>query len=291
MTKKALALDIGGTKIYSAIVDEFGKIIGDILKYSTPKDLVGILKILKEIIEKDEMWTDTIAIATAGAVNNENSNVISSTGNLPEGYRTIDFKMLSRRPVFVENDANCAAWAEYKTGSAKGFKNSITLTFGTGVGGGIIVDGKLLKGKSGGAGEMHFKMSLDKKRKCTCGSYDCFEIYASGRGLELTAQELLGKNLTTYQIIEGYNGGFEGFDEVITTWRKNIAIGILGLSNIFDPDCVILSGSMAQFLETEPIQNYVNSETCTSPIRVFQATAGNFSGMIGAALLALEKLK
>ena len=291
MSKKALALDIGGTKIYSAIIDEHGIIIGDVQKYSTPKNLGGILRAIKEIISKDEMWVDSIAIATAGAVNNQNTNVISSTGNLPDGYNAIDFKMLSKRPVFVENDANCAAWAEYKVGSSRGFENSITLTFGTGVGGGVIVDGKLLKGKSGGAGEMHFKMSLDKKRKCTCGDYDCFEIYASGRGLELTAQEILGKNLTTYQIIEGYNGGFEGFDEVVTTWRKNIAIGILGLSNIFDPDCVVLSGSMAQFLETEPIQNYVNSKTCTSPIKVFQATAGNYSGMIGAAILALEKLK
>ncbi|MBE7706504.1 MAG: ROK family protein [Cyanobacteria bacterium SIG30] len=291
MVKKALAIDIGGTKIFSALIDETGKIIGEVRKNSTPGDLVGIIKILREIITQDEGFIDVVAISTAGAVNLENNAVISATGNLPEGYRTIDFPMLSKRPVFVENDANCAAWAEYKIGASKNLDNNITLTFGTGVGGGIIVNGKLMKGKSGSAGEMHFKMALDEKRKCTCGAYDCFEIYTSGKGLILTAKDILGKDLTTYEIIEGYKGGYPKFDEIMTTWRKNIAKGIVGLCNIFDPDCVVLSGSLAQFIETEPIQNYVNNEISTMPTKIFHASAGNYSGMIGAALLALEKFK
>ena len=72
----------------------------------------------------------------------------------------------------MENDANAAAFAEYKIGAAKGSQSSITVTLGTGVGGGIILDGKILKGKSGAAGEMHFKMFTDKRRKCTCGAWD-----------------------------------------------------------------------------------------------------------------------
>ena len=138
---------------------------------------------------------------------------------------------------------------------------------------------------------MHFKMSLNKKRQCTCGAYDCFEIYASGKGLQLTAKEILGKDLTTYEIIEGYKGGYPKFDEVLTTWRKNIAKGITGLADIFDPDCVVLSGSMAEFVEVNPVENYVNDEIVTTPIKVLKASAGNYSGMIGAALLAFEKIK
>ena len=142
--KKALAFDIGGTKIYSTIIDETGKIIGEIDKFSTPKTLDEIKTLLKTQIAKFENEVDIIAIATAGAVNNENTRVLGSTGNLVEGYYTIDFQSLSNKKVFVENDANSAAWAEYKIGASKGSTVSVMLTLGTGVGGGIIINNKLL---------------------------------------------------------------------------------------------------------------------------------------------------
>ena len=288
--KKALAFDIGGTKIYSTIIDETGKIIGEIDKFSTPKTLDGIKDILKTQVQKYEKDVDVIAIATAGAVNNENTAVIGSTGNLVEGYYTIDFPKLSTKRVFIENDANAAAWAEYKIGASRGTDVSVMLTLGTGVGGGIIINNKLLKGKSGAAGEMHFKMYPDKRRKCTCGSYDCFEIYASGTALKLDAEEALNdKNVTTYDVIDGVNKGDEKMIEILNRWQRDITIGIKGLANLFDPDCVVLSGSMAQFEKKKKIEEEVNSDIVTSPTSIRLATAGNYSGMIGAALLALAK--
>lgn len=289
--KKALAFDIGGTKIYYTIVNEQGEIVGDIKKNSTPKTIDEIKSILeKGIAENPDV--DVIAIATAGAVNNENTRVISSTGNLPDGYRNIDFQKLSDKKVFVENDANAASWAEYKIGSSKGCANSVMLTLGTGVGGGIILNNKLYKGKSGSAGEMHFKMYPDKRRKCTCGAYDCFEAYASGTGLKLTAEEITGnKEITTYDVIDGLKVGCPEMTKVFKTWQNHITQGIIGLANIFDPDCFVLSGSMAQFVDTQKIEEDVNSEIVTSPTRVKLGTAGNYSGMIGTALLALESLE
>ncbi len=289
--KKALAFDIGGTKIYYTIVNEQGEIDGDIKKNSTPKTIDEIKSILeKGIAENPDV--DVIAIATAGAVNNENTRVISSTGNLPDGYRNIDFQKLSDKKVFVENDANAASWAEYKIGSSKGCANSVMLTLGTGVGGGIILNNKLYKGKSGSAGEMHFKMYPDKRRKCTCGAYDCFEAYASGTGLKLTAEEITGnKEITTYDVIDGLKVGCPEMTKVFKTWQNHITQGIIGLANIFDPDCFVLSGSMAQFVDTQKIEEDVNSEIVTSPTRVKLGTAGNYSGMIGTALLALESLE
>lgn len=289
--KKALAFDIGGTKIYYTIVNEQGEIVGDIKKNSTPKTIDEIKSILeKGIAENPDV--DVIAIATAGAVNNENTRVISSTGNLPDGYRNIDFQKLSDKKVFVENDANAASWAEYKIGSSKGCANSVMLTLGTGVGGGIILNNKLYKGKSGSAGEMHFKMYPDKRRKCTCGAYDCFEAYASGTGLKLTAEEITGnKEITTYDVIDGLKVGCPEMTKVFKTWQNYITQGIIGLANIFDPDCFVLSGSMAQFVDTQKIEEDVNSEIVTSPTRVKLGTAGNYSGMIGTALLALESLE
>ena len=290
--KKALAFDIGGTKIYSTIIDETGNIISDIDKFSTPKSIEGIKEILKNQIEKYENEVDIIAIATAGAVNNENTAVIGSTGNLVQGYYTIDFQSLSNKRVFLENDANAAAWAEYKVGASKGCGISVLLTLGTGVGGGIIINNKLLKGKSGAAGEMHFKMYADKRRKCTCGSWDCFEAYASGTALKKDAEEELNNpDVTTYDVIDGVKNNDSKMIEIINRWEKDITLGIIGLANLFDPDCVVLSGSMAQFVDVNKIEKQVNSEIVTAPTSIRLAQAGNYSGMIGASLLSLGGLE
>jgi len=290
--KKALAIDVGGTKVYAAIIDENGEILSEIEKYQTPKSFVEIQDLFKSIIKKQEGEIDITAFSTCGAVNNQNNGIVGSTGNIAKEYPNMNFSSLSNKPVFVENDANCAAWAEHKIGASKGFANSVMLTLGTGVGGGIIVNDKLLKGKNGAAGEMHFKMYSDKRRKCTCGSWDCFEIYASGKGLKLTAEEMLdNKDVTTYDVVAGVKKGDKKMIEVLNNWQNDIINGIIGLANIFDPDCFVLSGSMAEFTNTEEIEKTVNAQIVTTPTKVFKASAGNYSGMIGAALLGLGALK
>ena len=288
--KKALAIDVGGTKIYSTVINENGEIIGDIEKYSTPKVYSEIISTFKNIISKHENEIDVVAFSTCGAVNNPNTGILGSTGNIAKEYPTTDFQSLSSKPVFVENDANCAAWAEYEIGSAKGCLNSVMLTLGTGVGGGIIVNGQLLKGKNGAAGEMHFKLRTDKRRKCTCGAWDCFEIYCSGIGLKLTGEEVSGNsNITTYDIIAGYKSGDEIMTKIFDIWQDDILAGCIGLANIFDPDCIVLSGSMAEFVDVEYLTKETNREIVTTPTKVVKASAGNYSGMIGAALLAFRK--
>lgn len=288
--KKALALDVGGTKIYNAIINENGEIISEIEKHATPKTFDEIKKTFIEIIKKHENDVDVIAFSTCGAVNNQNSKILGSTGNIAKGYPQMPFLELSTKPVFVENDANCAAWAEHEIGASVNCPTSVMITLGTGVGGGIIIDNKLLKGQNGAAGEMHFKMYSDKRRKCTCGSWDCFEIYASGTGLKITAQEMLKDlNVTTYDVMNGVKNKNQKMLDVYHRWEEDITNGIIGLANIFDPDCVVLSGSLAQFVETDKVEKIVNHEICTTPTRVVKATAGNYSGMIGAALLAFQK--
>jgi glucokinase len=198
----------------------------------------------------------------------------------------MDFKSLSKKFVFVENDANAAAWAEHIIGSSKGMPYSVMLTLGTGVGGGIILDNKLYKGKNGAAGEMHFKMKTDCHRKCTCGSWDCFEAYASGTGLKKTAEEISGNpDITTYEVIENIQRPL--MKKIFETWQNDILQGIIGLANIFDPDCIVLSGSMAEFVDIEYLEIQANKEIVTTPFKVVKASAGNYSGMIGTALLAL----
>lgn len=286
MIKKALAIDVGGTKIYSAIVSEKGEIISEIEKRPTPKTFVEIKAVFEEIIAKYERQVDVIAFSTCGAVNNQNNGILGSTGNIAKEYPSMDFKSLSKKPVFVENDANSAAWAEHVIGASKGMPYSVMLTLGTGVGGGIILDNKLYKGKNGAAGEMHFKMRTDKHRKCTCGSYDCFEAYASGTGLKKTAEEISGDpDITTYDVIENKDRPL--MKKILEKWQNDILEGIIGLANIFDPDVIILSGSMAEFVDIAYLEEKANKQIVTTPFKVVKASAGNYSGMIGAALLAL----
>ena len=284
--KKALAIDVGGTKIYNTIINEKGEILTEVEKHHTPKTFNEIKALFEEIISKYEKEVEVIAFATCGAVNNSNNGILGSTGNIVKEYPTMDFKSLSKKPVFVENDANAAAWAEHVIGASKGMPYSVMLTLGTGVGGGIILDNKLYKGKNGAAGEMHFKMRTDKHRKCTCGSYDCFEAYASGTGLKRTAEEISGDpDITTYDVIE--NKDRPMMKKILETWQNDILEGIIGLANIFDPDVVVLSGSMAEFVDIEYLEKQANKEIVTTPFKVVKASAGNYSGMIGAALLAL----
>ncbi len=286
---QALGIDIGGTKIAWALVDSKGIIKNEVQKTNTPKTIEEIIKTLKNIINQFEDSVDFTAIATAGAVNKENSKVIGSTANLPLGYQNIDFKSLSKKPVFIENDANSAAYCEYKIGSTKDFKNSVMLTLGTGVGAGIIIEGKLFKGKSGAAPEAHFPMDRNQKRRCTCGFYDCFEAYASGPGLQKTAAQIFNNDkITTYDVIEKAKNQDPKAIEALEVWQSDIALGIVGLANLFDPDCFVLSGSMEKFVDTKKIEEFVNKNIVTAKTKVLHAKLQNHAGLIGAVLLAFD---
>ena len=279
--KKALTIDVGGTKVYNTIVNEHGEILSEIEKHHTPKTFEEIELLFKEIIKKYKDEVDIVAFSTCGAVNNTNDAILGSTGNIAKGYPNMDFKSLSKKKVFVENDANCAAWAEHVIGASKGCAYSVMLTLGTGVGGGIILDNKLYKGKSGAAGEVHFKMMRNKHRPCTCGSWDCFEAYASGMGLKHTAEEMTGnKDITTYDVIDGLKNKDKQMTEIFNVWQNDILDGIIGLANIFDPDVFVLSGSMAEFVDVDYLTKKTNEVIVTQPTKVVK-------GMIGAGLLAL----
>ena len=302
--KKVLAIDVGGTKLIYAIINEKGEFLSEVKKTATPKNIEELKNTFKKIISENEKEIDFTAFATAGAVNIENTKVESSTPNMPLGYNSLNFTELSSKPVFVENDANAAAWAEYKTGASNGEENNITITLGTGIGGGFIVNGKLLRGKSGRAGEVGSMKIQGRGRICTCKRKDCFESYASGSGLKKTAEEIaqndsifltsiyktkVPNEITTYDIIAGLKENDEYSEKVFNTWKQDLIIGLINITNIFDPESIILSGGMGEFINTKEIEEAINSEIVVSPVKIKLAKAGNYSGMIGAALLACEK--
>jgi glucokinase len=223
---------------------------------------------------------------------------------MPDGYNKLDFSTLSKKPVFVENDANAAAWAEYKVGAAVNEPNNITITLGTGVGGGFIVNGILLRGKSGKAGEVGSMKINGRDRICTCHRKNCFESYASGTGLKKTAEEIaendsIFKNsiyktkkpeeITTYDIIDGLKKNDEYSKKVFNIWKQDLIIGLINITNIFDTETIVISGGMGEFIDTKELETAINNEIVVSPVKIKLAKAGNYSGMIGAAILACDK--
>lgn len=290
--KKILSFDIGGTKIAFAIVDENGKLVSRPVKYSTPATKEAIESLLKKVITQHETEVDAIAVSTAGTVNSQNTKITGSVGNLPDGYGEIDFQALSNKKVFVENDANAAVWAEYKVGHAQNMENVVLLTLGTGVGVGIIVNGKLLKGKSGAAGETHFPVRQDRHRRCGCGNYDCLEIYMSGTALNLDAKEFYkDDNATSYDIINGLKENDAKAVHVFERWQNMVETGVRIFASIFDPDIVLLGGSMAHFINYPLMEKNVNASIVASPIVLREAEFENNAGIIGGALLCAESLK
>lgn len=313
MDRKVIAIDIGGTKISLAVVSG-GKFVSEVTKFSTPKTAQAIFDNILDNIDKilknyKEGEIAAVAFATAGAVNIDNTRVTGSTGNLPEGYTDLDFAEAIKNRfslgVFVENDANAAAYAEYKIGAAKGHENTITVTLGTGVGGGIVVNGRLLRGKSGAAGEVgHLRMREEKRFYCTCGHYDCWEAYASGTGYARIAREelvnypqdkktylhlKLAEEITSYDVLEGVRQNDELSKKIHERWETMVVKGLISLANVFDPDSIVLSGGMADFVNFEKVQRIMDESLVVPNVEILRAQAGNYAGMLGAALLAEER--
>ena len=289
---KVLAFDIGGTKIAYATVDRNGKILNEVIRHPTPAAPGAAAKLLKTIIAQFEDQIDAVAVSTAGTVDRTNSRITGSVGNMPEGYMDTDFKALSAKPVVVENDANSAVWAEHVLGNAKGHDNVILLTLGTGVGVGIIADGRLLVGKSGAAGEVHFPVRYDNNRLCGCGRYDCLEIYMSGKALSLEAKAAYkDDNATSHTVIEGLKQNALPAVTAFHNWQEMVKNGIVIFADIFDPEVILLGGSMAHFIDYKRLNDEANRMIVTTPFELKEASFENDAGLIGAAWLCVQKLE
>lgn len=290
---KVLAFDIGGTKIAYATVDRNGKILNEVIRHPTPAAPGAAAKLLKTIIAQFEDQIDAVAVSTAGTVDRTNSRITGSVGNMPEGYMDTDFKALSAKPVVVENDANSAVWAEHVLGNAKGHDNVILLTLGTRRrGSASLPDGRLLVGKSGAAGEVHFPVRYDNNRLCGCGRYDCLEIYMSGKALSLEAKAAYkDDNATSHTVIEGLKQNALPAVTAFHNWQEMVKNGIVIFADIFDPEVILLGGSMAHFIDYKRLNDEANRMIVTTPFELKEASFENDAGLIGAALLCVQKLE
>ncbi|MFC4025082.1 ROK family protein [Oceanobacillus longus] len=284
-----IGIDIGGTKIKFGMFDEQNKIVKvEVIK--TPKE--AVLETMIETISAmgNEGEIQGIGIATAGIIDIE-KGVITSAANIPAFVNLplkTSLEMEFHVPVMIANDANSAALAEGNEGVAKKVSNFISLTIGTGIGGGIIQDNKLVHGTSGFGGEAGHMVIVHNGRTCGCGRKGCWETYASGRALERMIQEnpaLASKKMQPKDLFLNYNSN-DACKEIIDTFVDYLSVGILNLQYTMDPEMIVVGGGVIDSSDHwwHLLQEKITA-TSTIPINIRQAQLKNDASMIGAGYL------
>ena len=295
-----LALDVGGTSVKYGIVDENFNILHN-GNFPTPSNELLFLDNINKVVKEAPFDIEAISVAMPGFVNSQNSEYLYGT-NIPF---SIDFKKLqnfNKNKFFLDNDGNVAAYYEYSTYFSSMYRNLIMLTFGTGIGGGIISDGKLLRGQ-GSAGELgHILTSSQKDIKCNCGKSGCLEASTSAsKWTEVcNSLSLTNPNSELSKAFKNFKFGSVLFDNKINMLEnekfaqmqiiENISNGLVSLFEIFNNEIFVIGGSMAsQPFDFISLIEYDLEKRFTFPSRNFPklsiSTQKGNSGILGAASL------
>ncbi|RLQ91605.1 ROK family protein [Planomicrobium sp. Y74] len=285
-----MGVDIGGTKIRLGIIDAAGTILYD-EKIPTQFPLYPYLEENVLRILEDYPDVAAVGIGTHGFVEPKEGRIIFSTDALPGWSGTKVKEQLEAAAgirVEVENDANCAALAEAKFGAAKGMDRVVCLTLGTGLGGGIIWDGKLLSGgPHGGAAELGHITLYPGGADCACGRKGCYEQYVSGTGIQRRIREA-GLDITPLEMFQ-QAATDEHSQELLEAFTYDLAIVISSLQAVFDMDSVVIGGGVSESAEYWWPQLLRQLEPLLlNPLDIQTAKFGNDAGVLGAALLVLE---
>ena len=317
--KDYIGIDLGGTNIVAGVVDENYKIIS---KASTKTNLprpekeiaADMARVSVQAVKEaglDMNQIEWVGIGTPGIANSE-KGIIECSCNLGfDNTPMVDYiKEYIDKPVFIENDANAAAYGEYVAGAAKGAKNAVCITLGTGVGGGIIIDGRIYSGSNFAGAEIgHTVIEVDGP-ECACGRRGCFEVFSSATGLIRMTKEAMDNDKDTlmHKITAERNGkvtartsfdamrmGDKTAKAVVDKFIKYLAAGITNTINIFQPDILCIGGGVCNEGDPLllPVRALVKKEVYTrnSPknTEIVIAKLGNDAGIIGAAFLGMAK--
>lgn len=302
-----LGIDIGGTSVKIGLVNKNGEIL-KAHNYSVNFDNYNTLifetvkKSIEIFLQDNNILEDSlegIGVSATGQVNSNSGVIVGVGGNIKNWCGTEIKKELEdiyKIKTTVVNDANSMIIGEKWVGKAKGYNNVIGITIGTGVGGGIIVDSKILLGHIGIAGELgHF--SIDTKgKKCTCGNIGCYEQYASMTALikeviqkydtidnlSVKKEDINGKYI--FEELERENSQIK---EIVESWIENIGKGLVSLTHIFNPEIILIGGAVSkqENLFIEPLRKYVLShvmEKFGETLKLEAAELGNNAGLVGA---------
>lgn len=314
----AIGIDIGGTSIKWGLVTEDGKVLNtdfmETIKGEDQNITADRLCVrLEEFIKNNNVSKKEIVgigLGAPGMIDSKNGEVVYSN-NLNWNFFPLA-KIIQNKlglPAKIGNDANVATLGEVKFGAGNKYKNVVMLTIGTGVGGGIVVDGELVEGNKGGGAELgHTTLKFDSDIRCTCGRYGCLEVYASATALIRQTKEAMELNRSSklWDIVDheiekvngktvwdGYDMGDETAIKVVDQYITYLGEGVLNYCNIFRPEAIILSGGIAKQGErlvrllTEYCEPRKYGYPGTPSVKILIAELGYESGIIGAASLVL----
>ncbi len=315
--KYYVGIDLGGTFIKGGIVDETGKIV---LVDKTPTEkekgkdgadgvAKNIASLVQSLMQRQGLTnTDVVGIGMgAPGMIDSQTGVVIYWNNM--GWK--DFALgeklqaLTGLPVKIANDANVAAIGEVKFGAARNFSSAVMITLGTGVGGGIVVDGKLVEGNKGAGAELGHSVIVYGGEQCTCGRKGCLEAYASATALIRDTKRAMQahKDSKMWEI-----GGMENVDgktafdyreqdvyakEVVDSYIAHLACGLVNFANIFRPEAIILGGGVCAEGDNlvKPLQAIMDREIFAGKmgpqVPILIAELGNSAGLLGAAALLM----
>jgi len=306
-SNSVIAVDLGGTNLRAAKIDRSGQVLAR-AKIATPsgtRDPGVIATAIVNTIRQcggDERIIEKAAVVVPGSVNLTGEKVIKAP-HLPclngfELKKTLESELGGT--VILENDANAAAVGEGWVGAAQGCLSIVCLTLGTGVGGGIIVDGKLWRGADGSAGEIgHTTVEPTSDIKCDCGNTGCLELFTSATGIirmakagltQHSASILRDQELTGKSVYEAAVKGDELAAKIFTTVGSYLGIAVANLMNLLNPEAVVIGGGVANAwpLFHSPMQEEVQRRVFSNPARIVAAACGDDAGVLGAARLAMS---
>ena len=314
MASRTIGVDLGGTKCYGVVADADGTVLTQ-HRLPTPVGAAAIVDTLVTVISELQGWENdgepisAAGVGVPGLVDNE--GVLRFAPNLPGVVELpVRAELQARVPglaMRVENDATCAAWGERMYGAAKGSDHAILVTLGTGIGGGFISDGRLLRGANGFAGEIGHMVVDPNGPWCRCGARGCWERFASGTGLGNLAREAAhaGQGGRMIELAggdpEAVRGehvtaavaeGDEQAGAVLRRFAWWLALGLANLTNALDPDTIVLGGGLVEAGDIlldptrEAFASLVEAHEHRPPVAIVAAHLGERAGAIGAANLA-----
>ena len=314
--KTYIGIDLGGTYIKYGLVGEGGEII-EKGKVPTPAgcryaETVEVIASAVRGLAKHGASVCGLGIGAPGVVDGE-KGIVRLSGNI--GWENKPFaRDLSESlgiPVTLTNDANAAAFGEYVCGAGSDYKSVVLITLGTGVGSGIVLNGKLFEGNEGAGAELGHEVIRFGGEKCACGRRGCFEAYASATALIRQTKRVMEKDKQSmlWQLcggdIESVNGktAFDGAKKgdktakrVVNNYLRYLSEGLANIANTFRPEAILIGGGISAQGEnlTVPLQKRVDKLMLGhggyAPVKIKAASLGNDAGLVGAAMLAKEKV-
>ena len=309
-----IGIDLGGTGIQAGVVDENNNIIGRGERPTAmprPADEImdDAAAACRDAVAQAGLTMDdieSIGIGSPGTANAK-TGIIEFAGNLGMKQYPMAKALTERlgKPVYLANDADSAAYGEVIAGAAKGHDNVVCITLGTGVGGGVIIDGKIITGFNCAGGELGHTVIVENGLPCNCGRSGCWEKYASATALinqtreamefdrESALWQIAGslENVNGKTAFDGMRAGDETATEVVDKYIYHIACGLVNVINVFQPAILCIGGGISKEKETllAPLRRIVEKERfskyAAQQTELVAAKLGNDAGIIGAANL------